>query len=167
VRIQQCEFCWASFHKRKPTRLSTGWRVVSGGISERVLPSRWNGGDDVPDAPSRRGDRARSDWKLPLAYLRFWTVKLGGWMPPSIVAPSCGKHSASGPPFQSERFEGLHSRTAATGDAAILARGRDLFFSCLGKIRRPAGREFDAPCAETPLRSLEFYREASLHWIEF
>src|SRR6201987_5011091 len=90
-RIQECELL-ESFHKAQSDYgLSTGLAVVSE-IAERVLPEQ-----EVAEPMFRlllltaREIERRGEWKLPLAYFAYWTVKLGGWMPPLDRCVSCGK----------------------------------------------------------------------------
>ena len=160
VRIQQCELL-ESFHKAQADYgLSTGLAVVSE-ISERVLPEQ-----EVAEPMFRlllltaREIERRSDWKLPLAYFAFWTVKLGGWMPPLDRCASCGKQFGEGPAFQSALFDGLHCEDCRKpGMKPISREGREFGRRFAAKLEEIS----IAPAQETPLRE---FRETLFNWIE-
>jgi DNA repair protein RecO (recombination protein O) len=160
VRIQQCELL-ESFHKAQADYgLSTGLAVVSE-IAERVLPEQ-----EVAEPMFRlllltaREIERRGAWQLPLAYFAYWTLKLGGWMPPLGRCASCGKKFGDGPAFQSALFDGLHCGDCRkVGMKPISAAGRELgarFSAKLDEIS--VASEESAPLAEL--------REALLNWIE-
>ena len=97
VRIQQCELL-ESFHKAQADyALSTGLAVVSE-IAERVLPEQ-----EVAEPMFRlllltaREIERRGEWTLPLAYFAYWTLKLGGWLPPMDRCIVCGKTDRTNP----------------------------------------------------------------------
>src|SRR5215468_9589186 len=107
VRIQQCELL-ESFHRSQSDYgLSTGLALISG-IAERVLPEQ-----EVGEAMFRllllsaREVERRGSWHLPLAYFAFWTVKLGGYLPPLEECSNCGKALGAGPGFHFEQASGL------------------------------------------------------------
>src|SRR5882762_8274525 len=126
VRIQQCELL-ESFHKAQADYgLSTGLAVVSE-TAERVLPEQ-----EVAEPMFRlllltaREIERRGEWKLPLAHFAFWTVKLGGWMPPLDRCASCGKKFLNAPAYQSALFEGLHCEDCRrSGMRSISVAGRE------------------------------------------
>src|SRR5262245_56042183 len=90
VRIQECELL-ESFHRAQSDYpLSTGLALVSE-IAERTLP------EQETDEPmfrllllTAREIERRGCWELPLAYFAFWTVKLGGYLPPLERCGECG-----------------------------------------------------------------------------
>src|SRR5260221_7959977 len=89
VRIQKCELL-ESFHGGQSNyELSTGLAVISE-IAERVLQEQ-----EVSDSMFRlllltaREVERRGTWQLPVAYFDFWTVRLGGWLPPLDRCSTC------------------------------------------------------------------------------
>ena len=160
VRIQQCELL-ESFHKAQADyALSTGLAAVSE-IAERVLPEQ-----EVADPMFRlllltaREIERRADWKLPLTYFAFWTVKLGGWLPPLDRCISCGKNFGAGDAFQSALFDGFHCGDCRKpGMMPVSRAGRELGIKFLGKLEELASQANE----EIPLRE---FREALLNWIE-
>ena len=160
VRIQQCELL-ESFHKAQADYgLSTGLAVVSE-IAERVLPEQ-----EVAEPMFRlllltaREIERRGEWKLPLAYFAYWTVKLGGWMPPLDRCVSCGKALGPALGYQSSLFDGVHcSDCRKPGMKPLSAAGRELGARFSGKLESLSLDEReDAPLSE--------FREALLNWIE-
>jgi recombinational DNA repair protein (RecF pathway) len=102
----------------------------------------------------------RSDWKLPLAYFAFWTVKLGGWLPPLDHCISCGKALGEGDAFQSALFDGLHCADCRKpGMKPISRQGREFGAKFLGKLD-----ELDASASDAS--ALGEFRETLLNWIE-
>ena len=160
VRIQQCELL-ESFHKAQANyALSTGLAAVSE-IAERVLPEQ-----EVADSMFRlllltaREIERREDWKLPLAYFAYWTVKLGGWLPPLDRCASCGKIFGDAPAFQSALFDGLHCGDCRKpGMKAVSAAGRGFGVEFLGKLE-------DLALNEKNEAALKEFLEAFLNWIE-
>jgi DNA repair protein RecO len=160
VRIQQCELL-ESFHKAQADyALSTGLAAVSE-IAERVLPEQ-----EVADSMFRlllltaREIERRGDWKLPLAYFAYWTVKLGGWLPPLDRCASCGKIFGDAPAFQSALFDGLHCGDCRKpGMKAVSVAGRGFGVKFLGKLEDLARNEKDEA-------ALKEFLEAFLNWIE-
>ena len=160
VRIQQCELL-ESFHKAQADYgLSTGLAVVSE-IAERVLPEQ-----EVAESMFRlllltaREIERRGEWKLPLAYFAYWTLKLGGWMPPLDRCVSCGKALGSAPGFQSSLFDGVHcSDCRKSGMKPLSAASRELGARFSNKLEALAFvKEDEAPLGE--------FRDALLNWIE-
>ena len=162
VRIQQCELL-ESFHRAQSDYgLSTGLALISE-ISERVLPEQ-----EVAEPmfrllllAAREVDR-RGSWQLPLAYFAFWTVRLGGWLPPLDRCAECGTGFGEHLGFHfSQSAELLCENCRKPGMRSLSKRGREL----AGIF---AGKKLDqielAPDLAKPLNEL---REAALSWIEF
>jgi len=160
VRIQQCELL-ESFHKAQADYgLSTGLAVVSE-IAERVLPEQ-----EVAEAMFRlllltaREIERRGEWKLPLAYFAYWTLKLGGWMPPLDRCVSCGKTFVEAAAFQSALFDGLHCGACRKiGMKAISVAGREFAGKFAAKLD-----ELSLEAEEEVV--LSELRETLLNWIE-
>src|SRR5215813_8363194 len=160
VRIQQCELL-ESFHKAQADyELSTGLAVVCE-IAERVLPEQ-----EVAEPMFRlllltaREIERRGEWKLPLTYFAFWTVKLGGWMPPLDRCVSCGKKLGDALVYQSALFEGFHCDSCRKpGMKPISVSGREFGGRFAGKLEDIAV----TAAADLPLRE---FRETLLNWIE-
>lgn len=162
VRIQQCELL-ESFHRAQSDYgLSTGLAVISE-IAERVLPEQ-----EVSDSMFRllllatREVERRSSWQLPLAYFAFWTVRLGGWLPPlhrcAICAAALGEH----PGYHSAQSPGLLcANCRKPGMRPLGKRARELAELFAGKKLDQLETTADADRAVTELR------EASFSWIEF
>src|SRR5262249_26995269 len=150
-----------SFHKAQADyALSTGLAVVSE-IAERVLPEQ-----EVADSMFRlllltaREIERRGDWQLPLAYFAFWTVKLGGWLPPFDLCTSCGRNLGEGTAFQSALFDGLHcSDCRKPGMKPIAKSGREFGTKFLRKLE-----ELESDAKDEP--ALREFRETLLDWIE-
>ena len=160
VRIQQCELL-ESFHKAQADyALSTGLAVVSE-IAERVLPEQ-----EVAEPMFRlllltaREIERRGDWQLALAYFAFWTIKLGGWLPPLDRCISCSKNFGGGPAFQSAVFDGLHCEDCRKpGMRPLSAAGRE-FGSRFGvKLE-------DVSATPDEMVALREFRDTVLNWIE-
>jgi DNA repair protein RecO (recombination protein O) len=160
VRIQQCELL-ESFHKAQSDyALSTGRAVVSE-IAERVLPEQ-----EVAESMFRlllltaREIERRAEWTLPLAYFAYWTVKLGGWLPPLDRCIVCGKKFATAPAYQSALFDGVHCADCRkSGMRPITAGGREFGTRFSGKLE-----ELSAGTDEQS--ELQEFRETMLNWIE-
>ena len=160
VRIQQCELL-ESFHRAQADYgLSTGLAVVSE-IAERVLPEQ-----EVAEPMFRlllltaREIERRGQWRLPLAYFAYWTVKLGGWFPPLDRCVSCGKRFGESSAFQSALFDGLHCESCRkAGMKAISAAGREFGARFSAKLE-----EIEIGAAEES--ALRDFRETLLNWIE-
>ncbi len=160
VRIQQCELL-ESFHKAQADYgLSTGLALVSE-IAERVLPEQ-----EVAEPMFRlllltaREIERRGEWKLPLAYFAFWTLKLGGWMPPLDRCMNCGKRLGDAPAFQSALFDGMHCADCRkVGMKPLSAAGRELGVKFSAKLDEIS----IGPGEKEPLLEL---RETLLNWIE-
>ena len=162
VRIQQCELL-ESFHRAQSDySLSTGLALISE-VSERVLPEQ-----EVAEPmfrllllAAREVERRRS-WQLPLAYFAFWTVRLGGWLPPLDRCAECGTGLGGHPGFYVSQSPGLLCESCRKpGMRPLSKRGRELAESFAGKKLD----QIELPGDLTkPLNEL---REASLSWIEF
>ncbi|HVO58832.1 MAG TPA: DNA repair protein RecO [Dongiaceae bacterium] len=161
VRIQQCDLL-ESFHRAQSDYgLSTGLALISE-IAERVLPEQ-----EAAEAMFRllllcaREVERRGAWQLPLAYFAFWTVRLGGWLPPLDRCAGCGKPLGEAA-FHSPQFAGLLcEQDRRPGARPIGKRGRELaeYF---------AGRKLDQiELPEADSKALGELREAALSWIEF
>jgi len=161
VRIQECELL-ESFHRAQSNYgLSTGFALISE-ITERTLPEQ-----EVGEAMFRlllltaREVERRGSWQLPLAYFAFWTVKLGGYLPPLEECSSCGKALGAGPGFHFEQASGLGCENCRKpGMRSVGKSGRDL----AGMFRSKRLDEIEAlPECEKSMKEL---REALLDWIE-
>lgn len=162
VRIQQCELL-ESFHRAQSDYgLSTGLAVISE-VAERVLPEQ-----EVSDAMFRlllltvREVERRGSWQLPLAYFAFWTVRLGGWLPPLDRCAICGADFGEEPGYHFSQSAGLHCEHCRKPGMRPLARRA----RALGELF--AGRKLDE--IEIPAdaeRALVELREAAFSWIEF
>ena len=162
VRIQQCELL-ESFHRAQSDYgLSTGLALISE-ISERVLPEQ-----EVAEPMFRllllaaREVERRGSWQLPLAYFAFWTVRLGGWLPPLDRCAECGTGFGEHPGLHSSQSPGLLCENCRKpGMRPLSKRGRELAEVFAGKkldhIELPGD-------LTKPLNEL---REAALSWIEF
>src|SRR5579863_4331684 len=127
VRIQECELL-ESFHKAQSDyELSTGLAVISE-IAERTLPEQ-----EVAEPMFRllllvaREVERRGSWQLPLAYFAFWTVKLGGYLPPLDRCGNCGTALGEGPGFHFGQAAGLScEKCRQSGMQPLGKRGRQL-----------------------------------------
>jgi DNA repair protein RecO (recombination protein O) len=162
VRIQQCELL-ESFHKAQSDYgLSTGLAVISE-IAERVLPEQ-----EVAEPMFRllllaaREVERRGSWQSPLAYFAFWTVRLGGWLPPLDRCAECGTGVGAQPGFHFSQSAGvLCENCRKSGMRPLGHRGREL-------AEVFAGKKLDQiELAEDWSRPLSELREAALSWIEF
>ena len=160
VRIQQCELL-ESFHKAQADYgLSTGLAAVSE-IAERVLPEQ-----EVAEPMFRlllltaREIERRGEWELPLAYFAFWTVKLGGWLPPLDRCIQCGKKFGESAAFQSAMFDGLHCESCRkTGMKPISSAAREYGARFAAKLE-------EIVIGSNDLNALREFRETLLNWIE-
>jgi DNA repair protein RecO (recombination protein O) len=161
VRIQECELL-ESFHQAQSDYgLSTGLAVISE-VAERVLPEQ-----EVAEAmfrllllTAREVERRRS-WEVPLAYFGFWTVKLGGYLPPLDRCAGCGAALGEGPGFHFGQGPGLScEKDRRPGMRPLGKRGRELaaFFA--------ANRLDEIELNEDAKKPLAELREATLDWIE-
>ena len=161
VRIQQCELL-ESFHKAQSDYgLSIGLAAISE-ISELVLPEH-----EVSEAmfrlillAAREIDRT-GDWRLPLAYFTFWTVRLGGWLPRFDRCTNCGAAFGSAPAFFAAGNAGLFcEKCRRPGTSALHAAARQL------AERFTAERLDEISDASVDATSSRELREVSLNWIE-
>lgn len=161
VRIQQCDLL-ESFHKAQSDYgLSTGLAVVSE-VSELVLPEH-----EVAEPMFRlillaaQQIEQTGDWRLPLSYFAFWTVRLGGWLPQFDRCANCGANFGAEASYHAAWSEGLFcEKCRRSGMRPLHREGRRL-------AERFAGERLDrisgAGELENPAREL---REAALDWIE-
>ena len=162
VRIQQCELL-ESFHRSQSDYgLSTGLALISE-IAERVLPEQ-----EVGEAMFRllllsaREVERRGSWHLPVAYFAFWTVRLGGWLPPLDRCANCGKSFGERPGFYlSQSPEPLCEDCWHPGMRPLGKSGRELAAVFAARKLDQISLENDGATAVTELR------EAALSWIEF
>lgn len=162
VRIQQCEPL-ESFNKSQSDYfLSTGLAVVSE-VAELVLPER-----EVSEPMFRlmllttREIERTGEWKLPLSYFAFWTVRLGGWLPRFDRCANCGKafgtHAAH---FASWEPGLLCEECRRSSMSALTPAARELAERFTGeRLDRIDLRNESAP-------ALKQLREAALGWIEY
>lgn len=162
VRIQQCELL-ESFHKAQSEyELNTGLAAVSE-IVERVVPEH-----EVTEPMFRlvllaaREVERRADWQLPLAYFAYWTVRLGGWLPPLDTCVGCGSALGSFGGFHWPHAAGVYCKNCRRAGM----QGMDPAVRSLAE--RFAGRALDkleiVAAEQKVMRDL---REAALNWIEF
>jgi len=161
VRIQECELL-ESFHRAQSDYgLSTGLAVISE-IAERTLPEQ-----EVGEAMFRlllltaREVERRGAWELPLSYFAFWTVKLGGYLPPLERCSNCGQALGEHPGFHFGQASGLEcERCRRPGMRPLDRSGREL--TAAFSSRRLDEIEISSDLRK-PVRDL---REALLDWIE-
>jgi len=162
VRIQECELL-ESFHRAQSDyELSTGLALISE-IAERTLPEQEVGEPmfRLLLLTAREVDR-RGSWELPLAYFAFWTVKLGGYLPPLERCANCGSPLGGHPGFHFGQAAGLsceNCRRPGMRPAGKLAR------ELAGVISSKRLDEMELP--QDALKPLKELREAALDWIEY
>jgi recombinational DNA repair protein (RecF pathway) len=102
----------------------------------------------------------RGSWEVPLAYFAFWTVKLGGYLPPLERCVSCGSAlgRAAGFHFGSRRIELRELPEAWMRPVGKLGRELARVFASkrLDEMELPAGSA----------KARKELREAALDWIE-
>jgi DNA repair protein RecO (recombination protein O) len=161
VRIQECELL-ESFHRAQSDYgLSTGLALISE-IAERTLPEQ-----EVGEPMFRllllaaREVERRGSWELPLAYFTFWTVKLGGYLPPLARCASCGRGLVEQPGFHFGQSSGLSCENCRQPGMRPLGNvGREL-------ARLLATKRLDEmQLSQEAARPLKELREATLDWIE-
>jgi DNA repair protein RecO (recombination protein O) len=163
VRIQQCELL-ESFNKAQSDYgLSTGLAVISE-IAERVLPEQ-----EVAEPMFRlllltaREIERRGSWQLPLAYFAFWTVRLGGWLPPLDRCAECAASFGDQPGFHFSQSSGLLcEKCRKPGMRPLSKRGRERAELFAGKKLD----QIDLP-DEWAKAAVSELREAGFSWIEF
>jgi DNA repair protein RecO (recombination protein O) len=161
VRIQQADLL-ESFHKAQSDYgLSTGLAVVSE-ISEVVLPEH-----EVSEPMFRlillavREIERTGDWRMPLSYFAFWTVRLGGWLPRFDRCTSCGTLFSGKPAFYGAHHSGLFCEKCRRPGM------RPLHFEARNLAERFTSERLDRISLEKPLcESARELREASFAWIE-
>jgi DNA repair protein RecO (recombination protein O) len=162
VRIQQCELLESFNKSQSDYSLSTGLAMISE-IAERVLPEQ-----EVADSMFRlllltaREVERRGSWQVPLAYFAFWTVRLGGWLPPLDRCAICGAGFADHPGHHFSQTAGLLcGNCRKPGMRSVGKRAREL-------AELFAGRKLDQiEVPEDAIRALGELREAAFNWIEF
>lgn len=161
VRIQECELL-ESFHRAQSDYgLSTGLALISE-IAERTLPEQ-----EVGEPMFRlllltaREVERRGSWELPLAYFAFWTVKLGGYLPPLERCSSCGSLLGEHPAFHFGQAGGPHcEKCRKPGMRPAGKSGREM-------ANVFAGKRLDEIEISTELgKPMMELREALLDWIE-
>src|SRR3989441_5647449 len=161
VRIQQADLL-ESFHKAQSDYvLSTGLAVISE-ISELILPEH-----EVSEPMFRlillaaREVERTDDWKLPVSYFAFWTVRLGGWLPRFDRCVACGTPFGSKPAFYDAHQPGLFCESCRRSGMKLLhLEARNL-------AERFASERLDRIEFEKSMQpSAGELREASLTWIE-
>lgn len=163
VRIQQCELL-ESFHRAQSEyELSTGLAAVSE-IVERTLPER-----EVAEPAFRlilltvREVERRGDWRLPLAYFAYWTLRLGGWLPPLTLCAGCGATFPAGSVgYHGPSGAGLYCpKCRQPGMRGFAPESVQL------AERFASGRLDQLEVAPDEYGALQDLREAALNWIEF
>jgi len=142
--------------------LSTGLAVISE-ISELTLPEH-----EVSEPMFRlillavREVERTSDWRLPLSYFAFWTVRLGGWLPRFDRCASCEKQFGEKPAFYGAHHAGLYCENCLRPGMKPLHReAREL-------AERFTSERLDRVRFEKSMeQSARELREASFAWIEF
>jgi len=161
VRIQQTDLL-ESFHKAQSDYgLSTGLAVISE-VSELILPEH-----EVSEPMFRlillaaREVERTADWRLPLSYFAFWTVRLGGWLPRFDRCVACDELFGQGPAFYDAHQAGLFCEKCRRSGMKLLHReARNL-------AERFAGERLDHISYEKSMHaSAGELREAALSWIE-
>ncbi len=161
VRIQQTDLL-ESFHKAQSDYgLSTGLAVISE-ISELILPEH-----EVSEPMFRlvllaaREVERTADWRLPLSYFAFWTVRLGGWLPRFDRCVVCDTPFGSKPAFYDAHHAGLFcEKCRRSGMKPLHLEARNL-------AERFAGERLDRISYEESMHaSAGELREAALSWIE-
>jgi len=151
VRIQQAEPL-ESFHKAQSDYgLSTGLAVVSE-VSESMFR--------LILLVAREVERT-GDWKLPLSYFAFWTVRLGGWLPRFDRCASCDRGFDSKLAFYDVHQPGLFCENCRRAGMKPLPMGARKL------AERFAGERLDRIAFERTIEpSVRELREVSLTWIE-
>jgi DNA repair protein RecO (recombination protein O) len=161
VRIQQADLL-ESFHKAQSDYgLSTGLAVISE-ISELILPEH-----EASEPMFRllllvaREVERTGDWTLPLSYFAFWTVRLGGWLPPFDRCVACDAALGVKPAFFGAQQAGLYCENCRRAGMQLMHVGaRNL-------AERFTGERLDRIVDEGSMKaSAKELREAALGWIE-
>ena len=161
VRIQECELL-ESFHRAQTDYgLSTGLALISE-ITERTLPEQ-----EVGEPMFRlllltaREVERRGSWELPLAYFAFWTVKLGGYLPPLEQCSNCRKALGANPGFHFGQASGLDCENCRKpGMRPVGKSGRDMASMFANK------RLDEIELLPESGKAMKELREALLDWIE-
>lgn len=161
VRIQECELL-ESFHRAQSDYgLSTGLALISE-VAERTLPEQ-----EVGEAMFRlllltaREVERRGSWELPLAYFAFWTVKLGGYLPPLERCSNCGNALGDHPGFHFGQAGGLHCENCRKpGMRSVGKSGKEIAIVFASK------RLDEIEVSPELVKPTKELREALLDWIE-
>jgi len=103
----------------------------------------------------------RSSWELPLAYFAFWTVKLGGYLPPLEQCSNCRKALGANPGFHFGQASGLDCENCRKpGMRPVGKSGRDMAGMFASK------RLDEIELLPESGKSMKELREALLDWIE-
>jgi DNA repair protein RecO (recombination protein O) len=162
VRIQQADLL-ESFHKAQSDyALSTGLAVISE-IAELVLPER-----EVSEAMFRlillavREVERTGSWQLPLSYLAFWTVRLGGWLPRFDRCTTCQSALDAEAAFCDKHHAGLYChKCRQPGMKPLRRQAREL-------AERFTAERLDRIAYDEAMKpSAAELRSAALGWIEF
>ena len=161
VRIQQCDLL-ESFHAAQSDyALSTALAIVSE-VVELVLPEK-----EQSEATYRlilmtaREIERRKDWRLPLTYFTFWTVRLGGWLPRFDRCTGCGIPFGTKTAFHARWSPGLHCENCRrAGMSSMVPESR-----LLGE-RFASERLDQIEPASVSAKNASELREATLNWIE-
>ena len=132
-------------------------------VAELVLPER-----EISEAMFRlillavREIERTGDWKLPLSYFAFWTVRLGGWLSRFDRCTSCQSEFGAGPAFFDKYHDGLYcSKCRHAGMKPLHREAREL-------AERFTGERVDRIVFEKSMQgSVEELRVAAIAWIEF
>ena len=101
-----------------------------------------------------------ADWRLPLAYFSFWTVRLGGYLPQFGRCASCAAAFGAGPAFHAPWEAGLFcEKCRRSGMRPLHVEGRKLA-ECFAR------EKLDQIESARAMRAMEELREAALDWIE-
>ena len=161
VRIQQTELLDSLYKAQSDYGLGTGLAVISE-IAELVLPEH-----EVSEAMFRlillagREVERRADWRLPLSYFAFWTVRLGGWLPRFDRCALCGAgFDAGGAYYGAERAGLFCGKCRGPG-----MRGLEREARALGE--RFTSERLDRMSYDPSMRSsVDQLRAAAFAWIE-
>jgi DNA repair protein RecO (recombination protein O) len=162
VRIQQAELLESLHKAQSDYGLSTGLAVISE-IAEAVLPEH-----EASEAMFRlilltaREIERTGNWRLPLTYFAFWTVRLGGWLPRFDRCAACQAVLGTASAFYGAHQAGLFcERCRKPGTRALRREARSL-------AERFTGERLDRVAYDKSIEaSTGELRAAALAWIEF
>ncbi len=161
VRIQQAELLESFNKSQSDYALSTGLALISE-VIEAVLPEH-----EVSESMFRlvllvvRQVELTLDWRLPVSYFAFWTIRLGGWLPRFDRCSSCGSLFGDQPAYYSLLKPGLFCENCRrSGMKPMRMQTREL-------AERFATERLDQMRFDpTVTESFKELREAALAWIE-